>query len=221
LDAVRAPAVMNGSRDPKAVVAEGYDRIAERYVAADRSRPSDVRGRYLAVAMAAAPTGAAALDLGCGTGELVTATLATRYAVVGIDTSPRSVALARAAVPTATFSVADIATVEFADRSFDLVAAFFSLIHLPSAEHAAVAAAIGRWLRPGGTLVATIAADEPGDSYAEDWLGTPMFWGSCAPADGIAAVTAAGLTVVSGVVEAEDGDAGPRHLWVVARKHVD
>jgi SAM-dependent methyltransferase len=166
--------------------------------------------------MAAASPGDPVLDLGCGTGELVTAALATRYVVTGVDISPRSIELARRAVPGADFVVADIATVELPDVSFALVTAFFSLIHLPAAEQAPALARIARWLRPGGTLVATLDAGEAGDSRDEDWLGVPMTWGSIGRADALAALRDAGFSRASAGVEAEQGPGSPSHLWVVA-----
>jgi ubiquinone/menaquinone biosynthesis C-methylase UbiE len=200
----------------KQVVADGYDRIAEAYVAADRARPSAVRAQYLAIAMGAAPAGARALDLGCGTGELVTAELATRYQVVGVDISPRSIELARVAVPTAELVVGDISTIAMADASFDIVTAFFSLVHLPAAEQPAVLASIVRWLRPGGTLVATFDAGAAGDSADEDWLGVPMVWGALGRAATLDALRDAGFDRASAGVHGEHGLGSAQHLWVVA-----
>jgi ubiquinone/menaquinone biosynthesis C-methylase UbiE len=200
----------------KQIVADGYDRIAEAYVAADRAQPSAVRDQYLAVAMGAAPAGARALDLGCGTGELVTAELATRYRVVGVDISPRSIELARAAVPDVELVVGDMATVTFPDASFDLVTAFFSLIHLPMSEQPAVVANIARWLAPGGTFVGTFDASDAGDTSDEEWLGVPMVWGSLGRAATLDVFRTAGFALASAGVLGEHGPGSARHLWVVA-----
>jgi SAM-dependent methyltransferase len=202
--------------DPKRAIADGYDRIAERYVAAEREQPSEVRARYLAIALGAAAPGEPALDLGCGTGELVTAQLATRYEVTGVDISARSIELARAAVPQARLVLDDIATVDFPDGSFALVTAFFSLIHLPAAEQGPVLARIARWLRPGGALVATLDAGDAGDSHADDWLGVPMTWGSIGRSGALDALRDAGFARASAGVEGEHGPGSPQHLWVVA-----
>jgi SAM-dependent methyltransferase len=205
--------------DCKQVVADGYDRIAEQYAVAGRSRPDPMREKYLRLAMQAAPPGARALDLGCGTGELATALLASRYDVVGVDISPRSVAFARGAVPRAEFVVADIAATSFGAASFDVVTAFFSLIHLPGREQLAVVAAIANWLRPGGTFIATFDAADAGESYAADWLGVPMVWASAGRTEVLEALQAAGFATISAAVEAVDeGSAVALHLWIVARR---
>lgn len=103
---------------PKRIVADGYDTAAEAYEAAARSSANeDPRAVYLAAALALGPVGGRALDLGCGTGAHATAELGTRYQVVGVDISYRSVVLARTKIPPATFVVADMATVEFGARA--------------------------------------------------------------------------------------------------------
>jgi SAM-dependent methyltransferase len=203
----------------KRIVADGYDRIADRYAEAGRTRPDAVRAKYLGIAMEAAPLGGRALDVGCGTGELVTATLASRYEVTGVDISPHSIGLACQAVPAATFVVGDVASIELPVESFDLVTAFYSLIHVPSAEQPAVIAAIARWLRPGGTFVATFGAGEAGDSHERDWLGVPMTWGSIGRSAAVDLLRAARFTNIRAEIEAVDeGDAVVEHLWIVATR---
>lgn len=121
--------------DPKRTVADGYDRIAERYVAWSGGG-SDPRGAYVALLEARLPAGAAVLELGSGTGALTTARLAARFAVTGVDISGKSIDLARRNVPAATFLHADMATVRFPAATFDAVTAFYSTTHLPRDEHA-------------------------------------------------------------------------------------
>jgi SAM-dependent methyltransferase len=203
--------------DPKQVVAAGYDRIAEDYASAGRDHPDPVRTKYLAVAMGVAEPGARALDLGCSTGALVTATLATRYEVVGVDISERSLELARAALPSVEFVAADMAQVGWPAASFAVVTAFYSLIHLPAGEHADLLARIANWLRPGGTFIATFSAAPPGDSRDDDWMGVPMYWSSSGPARTLELLRDAGFSQASaGVETVDEGHAVAQHLWVVA-----
>ena len=66
-----------------------------------------------------------------------------------------------------------MATVEFRPASFDLFTAFFSLLHVPRREHAAVLGSIRRWLRPTGVAILTMGAGPGGDGVEADWLGAP------------------------------------------------
>jgi SAM-dependent methyltransferase len=73
------------------------------------------------------PPGRSALDLGCGEGR-VGAELARRgYDVVGADSSPRMVELARACHQAV---VADAGALPFDDGAFDLVVAYMSLMNM-------------------------------------------------------------------------------------------
>ena len=120
--------------DPKRIVADGYDAIAERYFAWSDARPSATRRAWLARALELIPGGSEVLDLGCGAGVPMTAALAAGRYVTGVDLSARQIDLARAAVPDATFIQADMTTLDRPPRSLDAVVAFYSLTHVPRAE---------------------------------------------------------------------------------------
>jgi SAM-dependent methyltransferase len=92
--------------------------------------------------------------------------------------SDQSVRAAREQLPLVCYVVADMASVEFAPMSFDLVTAFYSLIHVPRDEHAAVLAGISCWLElgPGGIALLTMGAGDGGEGVSENWLGAPMYW---------------------------------------------
>src|SRR5688572_14998769 len=95
-------------RDPRRIVADGYDAIAERYFEWSDAQPSDTRLAWLERADASIPSGADVLDLGCGAGVPMTRRLAIGRRVTGVDISTRQVELARANVPDATFIQADM-----------------------------------------------------------------------------------------------------------------
>lgn len=213
-----APRRRGGAMDPKRVVADGYDRIAERY-AAWGGGGSDPRDDHLALLEERLPAGAAVLELGCGTGALSTARLARRFAVTGVDISRRSIDLARRNVPGATFLHADMATVRLPNESFDAVTAFYTITHVPREEHAALLRSIAGWLRPGGLLVATMGAgDAPGD-VEQDWLGAPMYFSHHDAETNRRLVRGAGLRLLSAREETTDEDGVPvPFLWVVAAK---
>jgi ubiquinone/menaquinone biosynthesis C-methylase UbiE len=204
--------------EPKRVVREGYDRIAERY---GRWGPGDDRGvkaKYIQLVRTLVPPGGRLLDLGCGTGGLVTWRLAEEFEVIGVDISPRSVAIAKTAVPAARFVVGDMSTVAFRDQVFAAVTAFFSLIHVPRREHRDVLASVHGWLSAGGLFVATMGAG-PGGEGVDQFLGTPMYWSSWDAETNLQLVVDAGFEIISAVEETEDEENVPvTHLWVVAKR---
>jgi ubiquinone/menaquinone biosynthesis C-methylase UbiE len=205
--------------DPKALVAAGYDQIHEAYVVWGGG-DEVVRRRYLDLVIdegRVAP-GGDLLDLGCGTGALATQHLAERFRITGVDLSPKSIDVARRAIPEGRFVAADMATVDFPSASFDVVTAFYSLIHVPRDEHATVLERIESWLRPGGILVVTMGTTA-GDAFDPSWLGTPMFRSSWDTETNVRLVEAAGFEVVRSTIEEVVEHGRPiAFLWVVARK---
>src|SRR5262245_20679252 len=140
----------------KRIVEQGYDQVAERYAAVAARERSDERARYTDLIVRRLLAGADVLELGCGAGGQTTMALAQRFTVTGVDLSARSVELVRERVPGATFLHADMTALELEPASFDAVAAFFSLIHVPREEQPGLLARVARWLRPGGLFVATM-----------------------------------------------------------------
>jgi SAM-dependent methyltransferase len=207
--------------DPKRLVADGYDRIAEAHREwASRTRTEE-RARYAAVLLDALPARAEVLELGCGTGLPTTARLATRLSVTGVDISARSIELARANVPAARFVCADMTRLALPPEGCDAVAAFYSIIHVPRDEHAALFRSISRWLRPGGLLVASLGTSGAAAGFENDWLGAPMFWSGHDAETARRMVADAGLEILRTAEEVADEDGRPvSFLWIVAQKRV-
>ena len=202
--------------DPKRVVAKGYDAIAHRYL--EWGAPSVARRRYLQRLLGLLPEGAAVLDLGCGAGVPWTRTLARQCRVTGVDISAAQIALARRYVPEARFIQSDMAALDLPAAGFDAVVAFYSLIHVPRAEHAALLARIAVWLRPGGLLLLTMGAGDTPAGYEADWLGAPMFWSHFDAATNRRLITEAGFAILEDEVSVEDEDGLPvSFLWILAR----
>lgn len=97
------------------------------------------------------PPGRRTLDLGCGEGR-VGAELAQRgHDVIGVDSSPRMIDLARERHEAV---VADAAALPFPDSSFDLVVAYMSLMNMDDLSAATREA--GRVLERGGRLCLSV-----------------------------------------------------------------
>jgi 2-polyprenyl-3-methyl-5-hydroxy-6-metoxy-1,4-benzoquinol methylase len=200
-------------------VESGYDRMAEQYLAT--KDPEDPLALAALEDLASLlPTKAAVLDLGCGAGVPVTRWLADRgFAVTGVDVSTRQLELARRNVPEGTFLKADMSEVVFAPESFDAVVAFHSIIHLPRTEHPALLESIYRWLRPGGTLLATMTLTDY-EGREEDWegWGAPMVWSHYGRSANVAMLSEGGFEIRYAEPRTGTGDESETWLWVLASK---
>ena len=204
--------------DPKQVVADGYDRIAERYLAWSGLRPSAARQRALTLAEERIPRGADVLELGCGAGLPMTVTLARGRHLTGVDISATQIALARRNVPEATFLHADLTTMDVPAASLDAVVAFYVLTHVPRDEHAALLGRIRSWLRPGGVFIASFGVEDDPGGIEADWLGTDMYFSHFSAGVNRRLVEAAGFTIErADVVQEPEDRHDARFLWVVAR----
>lgn len=163
----------------KKIVEAGYDVIAEYYLSWSAQIADDPRMRYLADFDGRLGDNAQVLELGCGAGVPVARKLAERHDVLGIDLSRQQIDLARANVPNARFEKADMTQLDFPDGTFDGIAAFYSILHVPRAEQPDLIAKIARWLKPGGFFLASLGTGTP--DVTENWLGVEMFFGSNTP----------------------------------------
>ena len=92
-------------------------------------------------------------EVGCGPGR-ITAHLATLdLDVSGIDLSPAMVDEARTRHPGITFTVGSMTTLDLPPAQLDGLVAWYSVIHIPPAEHRAVYARFRRALAPGSHLL--------------------------------------------------------------------
>jgi SAM-dependent methyltransferase len=92
-----------------------------------------------------------ALDAACGTGRHA-AYLATRgHDVIGLDSSPDMLAVARTKVPAGSFVEGELTALPVPDGDVDLVVCALALPHMP--DLAPIFAEFARVLRPGGHLI--------------------------------------------------------------------
>jgi SAM-dependent methyltransferase len=207
--------------DPREIVARGYDAGAEAYAEwASHSVTDPGRAEYEDHFCALLGEGASVLELGCGGGGPTTAKLAERFQLTGIDISESQITLARARLPESRFLRADMTEFEAPLSSYDGIAAFHSLIHLPQGELPRMLGRIFGWLKPGGVFVASFGARGSGEHFEPEWLaGQPMYWSGYTAADIGRFLHEAGFTTIeSKVVSAtEDGDEAP-FRWVLATR---
>jgi SAM-dependent methyltransferase len=208
--------------DPKQIVAQGYDHIAEYHSQWASWTRAEERQRYTNLVLEQLPCAARVLELGCGVGLPTTLALAQRFQVTGIDLSARHVALAQQNVPTATFVQADMAELSFSPASFDAVVAFYSIIHVPRAEQPDLLCAIATWLKPGGLFVAAMGSTDVEAQFSPDWLGAQMYWSHFDSQTNQRLIQESGLQIISAQEETAEEDGVPvTFLWVVVRKPLE
>lgn len=164
--------------DPKAIVRDGYDNVSYAYRADDASAAPPHYAAALAQLEQRLRAGSNVLDLGCGCGIPVAHELARRHQVTGVDLSPVQIERARRLTPSATFLCADMTAISFQPETFDAVIALYSIIHVPLAEQPGLFARLGRWLKPGGWLLASVG-HSAWTGTETDWCGVPgatMYW---------------------------------------------
>jgi SAM-dependent methyltransferase len=206
------------AREPKEIVARGYDAIALRYAEWAGQIESPVMA-WVRALDAQLDDGADVLELGCGRGVPATRELARRHRVTGVDISAVQIELARHHVPEASFVHSDVMELEVAPASFDAVVALFVFGHVPVDEQAGLIARISLWLRDGGFFLGTFATGEAGQGVDDDWLGVPMFFASLGSEAYAPLLRDAGLEPLRDeiVVQNEPGHGDISFRWFLAR----
>ncbi len=96
--------------------------------------------------------GARVVDLGCGSGVFSDLLQSAGYPCIGLDISPKLIAIGRRKYPNIEFVEGDVEHLPFPDASIDAVLLSGLIHHLP--ESSRCAAEVFRVLRPGGRFVA-------------------------------------------------------------------
>ena len=207
--------------DPRVSVVEaGYDAIADTYLDWTGRISGDPKLSYARSLLERLPEGARVLELGCGAGQPCTQALAAHLDVTGVDISARQIERARANVPTAHFVRDDFMRISLAPSSFDAVAAFYSLNHVPRERLGDLLRCVHGWLRDGGLFLASLDVSDT-DSWTGDWLGTTMFFSGWSCETSRELLTAAGFELlvdelVTVVEPPPDGEV--TFQWVLARR---
>jgi ubiquinone/menaquinone biosynthesis C-methylase UbiE len=200
----------------KKIVKEGYNAIADRYLA-ERTRDSqDVR--LLHDFIARLPENANVLDAGCGAGIPISQMLSERFQVTGVDFSEAQIELARKNVPKARFLCQDMTKLEFPKAAFDGITSYYAIIHIPREEHQALLEDFQRMLKPGGIALLCLGAEHLIDDVDENYLGTRMYWSHYDTETYLDMLKECDFSVVWSKLVTDESCEGARHLFVLVQK---
>ncbi len=209
------------NKDPRDIVREGYDEIAEHYD--DWSRPSselsneDEFDEFLSHL----ESGSHILDVGCGSGVVTRYLIEKGYQVTGIDISQKMLDLAKHRVPEATFKIGDMTKLEFDDSSFNGIVSTYAVFHIPRSEHSKLFLDFRRILKKRGVLLFSVGANPEGTDGVWDWdvgNGVPMFWSFYSPEKTVELLKSADFEIIfERSVEIRTETDIETHYWILAR----
>ncbi len=206
----------NPHMDFRETVRNGYNAIADRYLAGRKRDSADVR--LLDDFVERLPDNASVLDAGCGAGIPISEMLSKRFRVTGVDFSEAQIELARKNVPNAEFLCEDMTRLAFPEGSFDGITSYYAIIHIPREEHRALIANFHRMIRPGGCALLCLGAEHLIDDIDEDYLGTRMYWSHFDSQTYVRLLQQAGFTIVWSKIIMDETCEGAGHLFVLAQK---
>jgi SAM-dependent methyltransferase len=192
------------------LVRSGYDQIGEVY-AAERERLKS--GKYLHQFLQLLRPQSLVLDLGCGDGVPIDATLIKQgHLVMGIDVSPRQIERARTNCPTGDFRVGDMSSLSEGQYRVDAVVCYYALFHVSRAQHLAVIKKMRSFMPTGGLLLITMGDREFEGEH--DLYGVRMWSSHYGPVKNRELVETAGFAVV---LDNLDASGDERHQILIAR----
>jgi cyclopropane fatty-acyl-phospholipid synthase-like methyltransferase len=204
--------------DPRTqIVSDGYDAIGETFAEWRERIVGDPRDDWADELVARLEEGARVLELGCGSGSPETKRLAQRFAVTGVDISPRQVERVQAAIPEARFIAADFTDLDLPAASYDAVASFYVFNHVPRDLLAPLLERIHGWLMESGWLLTAFGVSDL-EGWTGNWLGAPTFFSSFPAEINSRLVRDAGFRIErEEVVVFEEPEGQAKFQWVLAQ----
>ncbi|MCX6791021.1 MAG: methyltransferase domain-containing protein [Candidatus Gribaldobacteria bacterium] len=154
------------------IVTEGYDKVAENYLA---QRNEFKNFLYLERLKSLLPHGSKILDIGCGAGVPIDKYLIEKgYVVTGIDVSEKQIELAKKNVPQAIYAIKNMSELQNSEDQAGAIVSFYARFHTPRETHQELFKKFNSFIPLGGLILITMGASEwEGE---EDFHGVNMYW---------------------------------------------
>ena len=185
-----------------------YERNSD-FWANTRARGPFLEKKYLDRLLRDRPIGSRVLDAGCGTGQPIAAYVGSKGAsVTGLDISPSMIEKARAVFPAGDWRVADLRSLDLAEKFGGLIA-WDSFFHLTESEQREVLPRFRDHLLPGGVLLFT-SGPEAGEQIGA-MNGELLYHASLSPAEYREILGGLGFSEIEFV--AKDEGCGNHSVW--------
>ncbi|MHA1220745.1 MAG: class I SAM-dependent methyltransferase [Candidatus Heimdallarchaeota archaeon] len=200
----------------KKLVREGYNNIAEEYLAERLEVVEDKS--FFDEFTSLIKENDKVLDAGCGAGLPTSKDLSERFQVIGIDISDKQIELAKKNVPKGEFHRKDMTELDFPDNYFGGILAYYSIIHVPRDEHEDLFRNFFRMLKPTGVALFSLTSTDDSSYTNEDFFGKEMFWSGFDAETNIALLESIGYHIIwSKLVRDNLGSEGI-HMFVMLQK---
>lgn len=194
------------------IVSKGYDKVTEVYRSDNDNDVTYIN--WCRRILELRPNSQTALDIGCGCGIPVCKYFSEHgLQTVGIDISPRQIERAKKLAPEATFLCDDYLRTN--DHQYDIITAFYSIIHIDRTLHKQVFEKLYKQLSDGGIAVVTVGHEE-WEGYEDNWLGiegAKMYWSHYAVDKYHEMLNSLNFSLILDEFIPE-GNSGHNHLWV-------
>jgi len=208
--------IYNLNVDFKKTVKQGYNAIANRYLAQRTRDSEDVR--LINELIERLPANAKVLDAGCGAGIPISQMLSEHFNVTGVDFSEAQIKLAKKHVPKANFICQDMTKLDFPENTFDGICSYYAIIHIPREEHQSLLANFYRMLKPSGVALLCLGAEHLIDDIDENYLGTRMYWSHYDTETYLKMLKDCGLSLIWSKHIVDESCEGSGHLFVLVQK---
>lgn len=196
----------------KELITHGYDEVADRYL---EIRPGFDNSQYLEMVGGLLRPNSRVLDLGCGAGVPAGRMLADMgHEVHGIDISSRQIELAQQHVPTGSFEVRDMNSLEDGEYSVDAIVSLYAIYHTPRETHPELFRKLYSFLPEGGVMFALLGAKD-WEGTKNSFYGVQMSWSMYGPEANRQMIEEAGFTIE---LDEIDTTGDERHQAILARK---
>jgi len=202
--------------DFKNIVKNGYNQIADQYLATRTTDSEDVR--LLGDFMDLLSPNSKVLDAGCGAGIPISKMLAEHFDVTGVDISEAQIERARKNVPIANFMCEDLTKLYFPEGTFDGICSYYAIIHIPRAEHESLLMNFNLMLKTGGVALLCLGAENIVDDLDDNYLGVQMYWSHFDSETYINMLKEIGFIIIWSKFVKDSTCEGAGHLFVLAQK---